>query len=305
MTVHKPANNEIELSIIILSYNTAELTKQTIESIYRATELSTNRFEIIVLDNASQDNSVSVLRQLSQKNNNLHIIEHKENSGFSKGNNIASKQAKGEYLLFLNSDIIVQNRGIDVLLSYLKEHKTEAQFVGGKLLNKDHSDQASCGPFYTLPVVFAALFLRGDYWGLTRYSPNQVKQVDWVSGACILTKKISFEKIGRFDEGIFMYMEEIDLLYRAKKQGMHACFVPKARFIHLGSASSGGKTYPILQVYKGFLYFYKKHYDPSAVALLKGMLQLKARVAILLGTLTGRRYLIETYGKAQKIASMA
>jgi len=305
MTVNKPTNAQIELSIIILSYNTEVLTRQTIESIYRSTQLDNDRFEVIVLDNASTDDSVKVLRELEKKNKNLRVIENKENTGFSKGNNIASQQAKGKYLLFLNSDIIVQDQGIDILLTYLKDHENEVQFVGGKLLNKDGTNQSSCGPFYTLPVVFGALFLRGDYWGLTRYSPDVVKQVDWVSGACILTKKQYFDKVGGFDEGIFMYMEEIDLLYRAKKNGLQTGFVPQARFIHLGSASSGGKTYPILQVYKGFLYFYKKHYDPTAVTLLKGMLQLKAQLAMLLGRLTGNKYLIQTYGKAQEIASMA
>ncbi len=305
MTVNKPTTGEIELSIIILSYNTEALTQQTIESIYESTELGTDSFEIIVLDNASTDGSLGMLRKLSKSRSNLEIIESKENTGFSKGNNIASKQAKGTYFLFLNSDIIVQEKGIDNLFRYLKEHDQTVHFAGGKLLNKDTSDQASCGPFYTLPVVFGALFLRGDYWGLTRYSPEEIKRVDWVSGACLLTKKEYFEKVGGFDEGIFMYMEEIDLLYRAKKLGYQTYFVPQARFIHLGSASSGGKTYPILQVYRGFLYFYKKHYSPAAVTVLKGMLQLKARIAMLLGKLTGKNYLIETYGKAQEIASMA
>ena len=304
MTVNKPTNDEIELSIIILSYNTEALTRQTIESIYKSTKLNTDQFEIIVLDNASTDNSVNMLRELSKNHDNVKIIENTENAGFSKGNNIAAKQAKGRYFLFLNSDIIVQEEGVDRLLSYIRTHE-DAHFVGGKLLNKDGSDQASCGPFYTLPVVFGALFLRGDYWGLTRYSPHEIKRVDWVSGACILTKKQYFDEVGGFDEGIFMYMEEIDLLYRAKQKGNQTYFVPDARFIHLGSASSGGKTYPILQVYKGFLYFYKKHYSSPAVTLLKGMLQLKAHIAILLGKLTGKKYLIETYGKAQEIASMA
>lgn len=304
MTVNKLTNDAIELSIIILSYNTEELTRQTIESIYQSTQLNPDHYEIIVLDNASRDNSVQMLRELSRMHNNLHIIESKDNTGFSKGNNTASKQAKGTYLLFLNSDVIVQENGIDTLLEFIKTHEN-AQFVGGKLLNQNLTDQASCGPFYTIPVVFGALFLRGDYWGLTRYSPDEVKNVDWVSGACILTKKEHFEQVGGFDEGIFMYMEEIDLLYRAKKLHLQTYFVPQARFIHLGSASSGGKTYPILQVYKGFLYFYKKHYNIGAVTVLKGMLQLKAHIAILLGKLTGKKYLIETYGKAQEIASMA
>jgi GT2 family glycosyltransferase len=128
--------------------------------------------------------------------------------------------------------------------------------------------------------------------------------VDWVSGACILTTKSLFEKMGGFDEDIFMYMEEIDLLYRAKKKGYTTYFYNKAQFIHLGSASSGGKTYPILQVYNGFLYFYNKHHKGLSVSILKGMLQLKALISLLIGKVTGKEYLINTYEQAFKIASM-
>src|SRR4030042_1254966 len=92
-------------------------------------------------------------------------------------------------------------------------------FIGGKLFNSDRTPQSSCGPFFSLPVVFAALFLRGDRIGLTRYSPNKPRRVDWISGACIMAPKKLFLDGLLFDEKIFMYMEEIDLLYRAKKKG--------------------------------------------------------------------------------------
>lgn len=305
MIVHKPSEKEIELSIIVLSYNTSALTKQTIESIYSTTKLISESFEVIVLDNNSHDNSVEILQQTQKAFSNLKLIISKENLGFSKGNNAAVKQSQGKYLLFLNSDIIVQDNGIDTLFEYLKHNEKEVQFVGGKLFNKDLSPQASCGPFYTLPVVFAALFLRGDYWGLTRSSPDQTKHVEWVSGACLMTRRDVFDSVGGFDEDIFMYMEEIDLLYRARKQGYKTSFVHDAQFIHLGSASSNGRTFPIIQVYRGFLYFYKKHYSSHAVIWLKRMLQLKAWIAIIIGKCTGKSYLTETYGKAQKLVEMA
>jgi GT2 family glycosyltransferase len=187
---------------------------------------------------------------------------------------------------------------------FYKENKEKVNFCGGKLLNPDNSSQPSCGAFYSLPVVFAALFLKGDYWGLTRSSPNEIRQVDWVSGACILTEKELFLKAGGFDENIFMYMEEVDLLFRAKKMNMNTYFYPDAEFIHLGSASSGGKTFPIIQVYNGFLYFYKKHHSAFEIKVLRGMLQLKAAVSLFIGRLTGNTYLIRTYEKAYKIASM-
>jgi GT2 family glycosyltransferase len=119
-----------------------------------------------------------------------------------------------------------------------------------------------------------------------------------------MTKKQYFEELGGFDEGIFMYMEEIDLLLRAAKKNLHTWFYPGARFIHLGSASSRGKTYPILQVYRGFLYLYKKHYSPFKLVILKCMLQLKAVTALLIGHITHNSYLIQTYGKAKELVTM-
>lgn len=291
------------LSIIILSYNTASLTEQTIKSIYDSTKMDHDQFEIIVLDNASEDNSVRKIENLQVRHTNLKLMISDENLGFSKGNNKAAREAVGKYLLFLNSDIIVRNLAIDKLLQY-KINKKDIGFLGGKLFNEDGSKQPSCGPFYSLPVVFGALFLKGDYWGLTRYSPNKIKTVDWVSGACILTEKEIFYKVGKFDEKIFMYMEEIDLLFRAKKIGYQTVFYPEAAFIHLGSASSGGKSFPIIQVYRGFLYFYKKHYSKKSQTMLKVMLQLKALVAIFFGRILGKFELIKTYEKALKIVEM-
>jgi GT2 family glycosyltransferase len=162
--------------------------------------------------------------------------------------------------------------------------------------------QASSAPFYTLPVIFAALFLKGDYWGLTRNSPSRFTKTGWISGACILTTKENYKKVGGFDEGIFMYMDEVDLLYRASRMGLAAFFYPDAQFIHLGSASSNGKTYPILQVYRGFLYFYKKHRTPFELLLLRFMLQLKAVVSIIIGYITNNSYLKKTYAEAYTLA---
>lgn len=295
----------IELSIIILSYNTAKVTKDCIESIFNSLKDKDLQYEIIVLDNASTDNSVQLLKKIQKEHKNMNIIDNKENVGFAKGNNIASKQAKGVYLLFLNSDTLVIESAVEELLNYYKINEKTVHFAGGKLFNSDGTTQASCGPFYSLPVVFGALFLKGDYWGLTRYSPDFATKVDWISGACILTTKVIFEKIHGFDEKIFMYMDEIDLLYRAKKHGYFTYFCPEAHFVHLGSASSNGKTFPILQVYNGFLYFYKKHHKGAALGILKGMLQLKAAVSVFIGRLTGNAYLIQTYENAYKIASMA
>ena len=297
-----------DLSIVIVSYNTKQITKNCLESIKQSLQNTTIKYEVIVVDNASTDDSQSQISRLRQDYGGqakFKTIFNTNNVGFAKANNQAVKEARGKYLLFLNSDIIVLDNAIEKLFQFYQQNEKTIHFLGGKLLNKDLTSQASCGPAYSLPMVFAHLFLRGDYWGLTRSSPNQVKEVDWVSGACILTKKEYFQKINGFDEKIFMYMDEIDLLFRAKKKGYRVFFYPKAEFIHLGSASSGGRTYPILQVFKGLLYFYKKHYSIQAIFLLKIMLKLKSLVAYLIGKITRNQYLTKTYEEAFRLVEMA
>lgn len=295
------ATNSVDLSIIIVSYNTKETTLNCLNSIIKSLEKSQMKYEIIVVDNASSDGSQEKISNFKFQISNLKIIENKQNLGFAKANNQAVKIAQGTHVLLLNSDTVVLNDAITKMYNFFVRNK-HVHFLGAKLFNKDMTPQTSSAPFYTLPVIFGALLLKGDYWGLTRSSPDKTTKTDWVSGACILTKKKYYEKVGGFDEKIFMYMDEVDLLYRAKKLGFYTYFYPESHFIHLGSASSQGKTYPILQVYKGLLYFYHKHYGHLELFCLKIMLQLKAVVSIIIGYITHNSYLIKTYEEALKLA---
>ncbi|MCL4374437.1 glycosyltransferase family 2 protein [Patescibacteria group bacterium] len=295
-----------DLTIIIPSYNTRAITLNCLESIFRS--IRTIHAEVIVVDNRSGDNSVEAIRAWTSQHHQPHlswkIVANQDNLGFAKANNLGTKLATGDYILFLNSDIVVKDAAIERLLDHYRHHETHIGFLGGRLLNPDGTPQPSCGPMYRLPMVFAHLFLRGDYWGLTRASPNRETQTDWVSGACILTKKACLETLGGFDENIFMYMEEIDLFYRAKQRGYLTYYYPGAQFVHLGSASSRGRTYPIVQVFKGLRYFYKKHFSILDYKILTVMLKLKAVGGILAGRITRNRYLLATYENAYKIACL-
>ncbi len=289
----------VDLSIIIVSYNTSSITQNCLESLWKSLAAPDVDFdwEIIVVDNNSPDDSVKMLQTLEKKEgHNLKVIANTANLGFGTANNEAIKKANGEYVLLLNSDIEVIGNGVSALFEFIKSNNCD--FVGGKLINPDGSPQFSCGPFYTLPVVFTQQFLRGDYLGITRYSPTKVKKVDWISGACILGVKQSFDALAGFDENIFMYFEEIDLFYRAQLQKMSVLFYPDAHFVHLEGASSGHRSYQIEQVFAGFAYFYAKHYGKAQYFLLKMLLQLKAHLAILLGRVTKNEYLTTTYEKA-------
>ena len=292
----------IDLSVVIVSYNTKKITKDCLESINRSLAKSKIKYEVVVADNASKDGSDDLLLKMAQdKANHLVYFQTGKNLGFGRGNNYAVKKAKGKYILLLNSDTIVLNRAIEKLYHYYVGREKEVHFAGAKLLNRNLSPQASAARFFTLPVVFAALFLKGDYFGLTRYYPKKIMKVDWVSGACILTKKTLYQRLGGFDQDIFMYMEEVDLLYRAARRGYSTYFYPASQIIHLGSASSQGKTFPILQVYKGFIFFYKKHLSIFHLLALHLLLKLKALIALIIGKIRNNRYLVETYGQALKI----
>jgi len=294
---------KVDLSVIIVSYNTKKITEDCIESINRSLRKTKIKYEIVVVDNSSHDGSQTMLEKKSlSKENHLVYFQTNTNLGFGKGNNFGVKKSKGNYILLLNSDTIVLNRAIEKLFNFYVANEKKVHFLGAKLLNKDLSAQTSVSKFFTLPVVFAALLLKGDYWGLTRSSPNRFKMVDWVSGACIMTKKNLYKKLGGFDKDIFMYMEEVDLLYRAKKKGYDTYFFPKAQIIHLGSASSGGKTFPILQVYRGFIFFYKKHCSLFSLLALHLILKTKAAAAYIIGKIKNNQYLINTYGEAFKIS---
>jgi GT2 family glycosyltransferase len=290
-----------DLAIIIVSYNTEKITKNCLDSIYRSTKSSDLKYQIIIVDNNSLDNSVKMLQEYARKKDNMSLIINTENVGFGRANNQAVKIAKSKYILFLNSDIVVLENSINQLLSFYKKHY-ETHFLGGKLYNTDMTPQPSTAYFFTLPVVFAALFLKGDYWGLTRSSSNKFKQVDWIAGACILTQKKYFSSVGGFDENVFMYMEEVDLLYRAKLKGYNTYFYPDSKFVHLGFASTGSKSYPVIQVFKGLVYFYKKHFSKNKLLGLSVILKAKAVISLLIGRVTNNKYLIETYEKAYKLA---
>ncbi len=302
MTVKNPV-----LSIVIVTYNTRKITHLCLESIFKSfrayKSAASPSFEIILIDNASsKDDSAVYFADYAKKHKNIVFVENTTNVGFGPANNQGARLAKGTYIFFLNSDTVILKDAVHKLFAFYQKNENTKHFVGPKLLNKDMTPQASAAPFYSLPVIFGALFLRGDYWGLTRSSPKELRRVDWVSGAAIMTKKEYFVKAGGFDETIFMYMEEVDLLYRAKKLGMNTFFYPKVKIVHLGSASSNGKTFPIIQVYRGFLFFYKKHHSAFALFLLRFLLRLKAGLAWFLGFVINNNYLKTTYEEAYRVA---
>jgi GT2 family glycosyltransferase len=289
----------MKLSIVILSYNTKDLTLFCLNSLFEIYEKEFKKeIEILVVDNASSDDTVSAVSKLQSQIPNLRIIVNKENFGFSKGNNIGAKASMGNFILFLNSDTEIKDKGLIRMLEFM-ENNNRAGILGGKLKNPDNSVQKSAGKFYSLFNLF--LMLIGlERLGFLRSSPSKVSRVDWVSGASMMVRKEVFKKIGGFDEKLFMYMEDMELCFRAGKAGFFTYFYPNIELIHK-ERGSGNKTFAIIQIYKGILYFYKKYMPTWQYDMVKKMLRTKAKILVVLGKIINNRYLVETYSQAYQL----
>jgi GT2 family glycosyltransferase len=253
--------------------------------------------EIIIVDNDSQDESVKTIKEFILKNkyNNTLLIENDENSGFSKGCNLGAKKAKGDYILFLNNDTVVEDNGIYKMAKYMEENP-EASILGGQLKNKDGSLQPSTGKFYTLTKAIM-LLLGFQKLGLLDRSPKNIEKVDWVKGGLLMIKKTVFEKLTGFDENIFMYTEDMELCYRAILNGYRTYFYPDISVLHAEYGSTN-RTFAIVNIYKNLLYFYKKHRTKFEYYLIKILLLSKAYALKFLGILTNNNYLKDTYSQA-------
>ena len=293
-------HNPMELSIIILKYKTKDLTTDCINSIteqYKK-ELDENKFEIVVVDNNSEDGSFETISNLKAAISNLKVIESKENLGFGKGCNLGAKHANGEYLLFLNSDTLIKDQGFVKMVDYLKKNENIG-ILGGKLKNVDGTSQPSVGKFYNLFNLFFML-LGLQRLGFLRESPNSIKKVDWVSGACMMVKKKVFEKTGGFEKELFMYWEDVEFCFKVRKKGFATYFYPEITLFHKELGSSN-RTFAIINIYRGILFFYKKHKPKWQYYIVRFMLKTKSILLVSLGKIINNKYLQDTYSQALKI----
>lgn len=289
----------MNLSIVILNYKTKDLTVSCLESIVKLykQELINSVLEIIIVDNGSADDSLESIKYYvsSSKYKNIKIIGNEENVGFAKGCNIGEGLAKGKYILFLNSDTEVKDRGFLKMVEFL-ENNQRVGILGGKLLNINGSSQPSAGKFYTLFNLFFMLAGLGKFFGI-RKSPNTISKVDWVSGGCMMVKKSLFKKLSGFDESYFMYIEDMDLCFRANKLEFATYFYPDVKVFHK-ELGSGNRSFAVTQIYKGLLYFYKKHKSYFEYVVARILLKIKASVAIIVGIITNNSSLTKTYRMA-------
>ncbi|HVZ59061.1 MAG TPA: glycosyltransferase family 2 protein [Patescibacteria group bacterium] len=280
------------VSLVILSYNKRDLTAACLRTIFD--HVPSKEAEVIVVDNASSDDSVSFIKKHFPQ---VKLIENSRNAGFAGGCNLGAKSAKGEYILFLNNDAKLSDDPLPALIDVFKKHP-DTGIVGGLLVNHNGSLQRSYGAFYTVPNVVYLLFA-GESGELQRFKGKEVTATDWVSGGFMMIRKDVFTKVKGFNESYFMYIEDMDLCYRVKKVGFAVYNTPHAKVEHLGQGSTN-KTFAIVHIYEGLQIFYKQQRSILEYYIVKLLLFVKASIALLVGLLTFNKYLITTYFGALK-----
>lgn len=231
----------IDLSIAIPSWNTSDLLDQCLTSIKASTEKLT--YEIIVVDNASTDGSPEMVEE---KHPDVMLIRNRVNLGFASACNTAFKRSTGRCFCLLNSDTIVLKDSLAPLFEFMESHP-DAGAAGCKLLNGDGTLQRSCSCFPSVMTeLFDALYLsklfpRNRVFGcysMSYWDFDDVREVDFVGGSCMMVRREAVEEVGLLDETYFMYTEEADWCYRMWDSGWKVYYYPGAQIIHLGGESA-------------------------------------------------------------------
>ncbi|MCR4324905.1 MAG: glycosyltransferase family 2 protein [Candidatus Curtissbacteria bacterium] len=296
----------IDISVIIVNWNTKKLLEDAISSLFKYSK--DVAFEVIVVDNGSEDGSIEMVKK---KFPNVKLIEHGYNAGFTKGNNSGIKVAKGKYIFLFNSDAYLIENTLKKLVEKADSLKNLGA-MGPLLLNEDRTIQQSVGFDPHLPQVFWWMTFIDDLPGGSLLNPYHVdhdsfykkeREVGWVTAAAILLPKKVINKVGMFDETIFMYGEEVDWCYRIKKAGYKIYFSPSTKMVHIGRGSMGKVSKnAIIGEYKGIVYFYKKHKGFVSLQISRMLLKIGALARILIFGALGRKELAKFYAEALKVA---
>lgn len=252
----------IDLSIVIVNWNSTAFLLKCLESIYaNCREI---KCEVIVVDNASPDGDINTVKNFYE---DVIVIESPVNLGFARANNLGYRTSSGEFVIFLNPDTVLINTAFDLMLTQART-LPGAGAVGCKLLNKDLSVQTSA--IQTFPTILNQLLdldvLRNRFpaCSLWKIAPlfadsKQPSRAEVISGACVMFRREVFAQIGQFSEEYFMYAEDLDLCYKAVKAGFTNYYVPAGEIIHYGGGSSVPRR-SVLMKWRSILKYVAKHH---------------------------------------------
>ncbi len=268
-----------DLSIVIVSYNTKDLLKECIESIYKnSKDLS---LEIIVVDNNSYDGSVEMI---SKNFKDVILVKNKENLGFSKANNIGVKKSSGKYVLFLNSDTLVKENTLRYMVKFMDEYKDagaatcKLKMPNGKIDDASHrgfpTPWNSFVHFSGLSKIFPKTKIFGGY-NLSYLDFDKTHKIDALAGAFMIVRRTAGEQVGWWDEDYFFYGEDIDFCFMLKQKGWEIYYVPQVNILHYKGVTGGIKKHSKhittadeetriksqKERFRAMRLFYKKHYE--------------------------------------------
>lgn len=259
----------IDLSIAIVSWNTCGLLADCLASVEAtAGDLA---LEIWVVDNASHDDSVAMVRARFP---HVRLIENRTNVGFATANNQVIPQTTSPFVLLLNSDTIVQPNALQSIVAFMRA-TPRAGIVGANVLNRDGSPQRAFGKFPSL--LSEAIY----GWGLDGRLPidrqalrdGHATATDWVIGAALTVRRTALDQVGLLDPAYFMYSEEVDLCYRVKQAGWENYILPAARVIHLGGESTKQTAGAMkAHLFRSKVRYFEKHHGAVAARTLDTIL---------------------------------
>ncbi len=259
-----------DVSIILVSYNTKDLTRDCIKSIYeKTTDLN---FDVWVVDNDSKDGSAEMIKTEFPE---VNLIESGVNLGFGGANNLAIEASDANYILLLNTDTILVNNAVKIMHEFME--KTPAAGVcGGNLYDAEMSHVLSYGHMPTLQSKIVKTFKLGFLFPKIRQSmldnghneTNSRKKVDYITGADLMIRKRALEEVGSFDKDFFLYFEETELQYRISKQGYEIYIIPESQIIHLEGKSSSNRIKRREYFLKSEYLFFKKCYGLTPYHLM-------------------------------------
>lgn len=256
----------MDVSILIVSFNTLAMTRACLESLYR--ETTEVEYEVIVVDNASADGSARMIaREFPQAR--LHALE--ENVGFGRANNLAAIDAQGDYVLLLNSDTVVLDHAIDKLVAFARMHPQAGVYGGrslfgdGRLNPQSVWGNPSLWSELCVGLGLSVVFPRSKLFNpryLGSWQRDSERRVDIVSGSYLLMDVALWKALGGFDERFFMYGEDVDLCLRAKQLGYHCLFTPDSEIIHHGGGSEKIAADKMIRLFRAKAQLYHKHWPP-------------------------------------------
>ena len=258
-----PDHGHSLLSIIIVSYNTRELTLACLASVYEQTSCA---FEVVVVDNASDDGSAAAIRDQFPQ---VTLLAESTNHGFAPAHDIALPHCRGDMLLLLNPDTVVLDQAIDRLLAF-SQRRPQAGIWGGRTLYADGSlNPASCWGRMTVWSLtsrllgLTAIFRSSEFFNPEAYGNwprDTARAVDIVTGCLFLIARTTWDRLGGFDPVFVMYGEEADLCLRARRIGLRPTITPDATIIHYGGASERVRSDKMVRVLRARSELIKRHF---------------------------------------------